>query len=79
MVAQAVRAHVQACFDRESELLDALKATDGPGRDEHRGGPAGISPQAVVTRPSAPGVQAGARRPTPTDQRVRGGVAHCWH
>ncbi|PWE26810.1 hypothetical protein C4N9_20455 [Pararhodobacter marinus] len=25
-VAQAVRAHVQACFDREAELLDALDA-----------------------------------------------------
>lgn len=27
-IAQAVRAHVQACFDREAELLAALEAED---------------------------------------------------
>lgn len=28
-IAQAVRAHVQACFDREAELLAALDAEEG--------------------------------------------------
>lgn len=32
-IAQAVRAHVQACFDREAELLDLIAAGETPDID----------------------------------------------
>lgn len=37
-VAQAVRAHVQACFDREAELLPLIEAADDPASVEIDGG-----------------------------------------
>jgi hypothetical protein len=41
-IAQAVRAHVQACFDREADLRDAIDAGEAPDIDT--GWPGGAGP-----------------------------------
>lgn len=48
-IATAMRLHVQACFDNEARLADALKATDKPDTvDLSEGWPVADAAQAVV-------------------------------